>query len=410
MSMKIAILGFGQRGFIYANIIREFPEDMELAAVCEINPAKKPVIMQMFGVQSDRYFENEDEFFAQGKLADILIISTMDRDHYREAMKALDLGYDLLLEKPIAVSKKEILAIRDKAKQLHRKIAVAHVLRYTPFYQKLKSIIDSGTIGTVMTVSQIEHVGYLHYAHSYVRGNWRDTETSAPMVLAKSCHDLDIIRYLIGSSCTKLNSFGKLSYFTSDNAPQGSAGFCYQCPVKENCPYNALEFYRKNPMWMMIFSLDTDPERVLSDESIRYGRCVWKCDNNAVDHQTVNMEFANGATAVFTMTAFSAQTHRFIKIHGSLGEIEGDLEAMKITVRIFGKEEEVIDVSGLADDFSWHAGGDKKMLVDFVRHVRDGVMISGLTDISHSIESHFMALDAEESRLHGGITIAMHYE
>jgi predicted dehydrogenase len=404
---KIAILGFGQRGFIYANIIREFPEEMELVSVCEINPVKKPLILQMFAIPEENYFSDYREMFKRGKLADILIIATMDQDHYQQALDALDLGYDLLLEKPIATTREEISAIRDKANQLNRKVAIAHVLRYTAFYQKIKSLINEDVIGKVVNLSQTEHVGYFHYAHSYVRGNWRKAETSAPMILAKSCHDLDIIRWLIDKHCLSVSSFGSLSHFKKENAPKDSADFCYKCQLE--CPYNAVDFYRRNPMWMMIFSLEQDPEKVLANENLSYARCVWKSDNDVVDHQVVNLLFEEGIAASFTMTAFSDAIHRSLKIHGTKGEIEGDLEAKEIILKVYGKTPERIDVSTLTNDFSYHSGGDKQLLVDFVRNVRNNEQMSGLTDINNAVESHFIALDAEDSRLLGGELVRSSY-
>ncbi|NLD26706.1 MAG: Gfo/Idh/MocA family oxidoreductase [Acholeplasmataceae bacterium] len=404
---KIAILGFGQRGFVYANIIREFPEEMELVSVCEINPVKKALIMQMFSIPEEYYFSDYQEMFKKGKIADILIIATMDKDHYQQALDALHLGYDLLLEKPIATEREEILAIRDKANQLGRKVAIAHVLRYTAFYQKIKALIKEGAIGDIVNLSQIEHVGYFHYAHSYVRGNWRKAETSAPMILAKSCHDLDIIRWLIDKHCLSVSSFGSLSHFKQENAPEGSADYCYKCSLA--CPYNALEFYRKNPMWMMIFSLEQDPNKVLANEGLSYSRCVWKSDNDVVDHQVVNLLFEDDIAASFTMTAFSNEMHRSIKVHGTRGEIEGDLEKKEIILKVYGRDPENIDISALTDDFSYHSGGDKQLLVDFVRNVQNNEKMSGLTDINNAVESHFMALDAEDSRLQGGKLVSSSY-
>ncbi|MCK9536247.1 MAG: Gfo/Idh/MocA family oxidoreductase [Bacilli bacterium] len=403
--MKLAILGFGQRGYMYANIIKRYPEEMELGAVCEINPVKKPFIMNMYNVKEEDYYTDYRDMFKQGKIADILVISTMDQDHYDQAMAALDLGYDILLEKPIAAEIDHCIQIRDKANELGRKVAVCHVLRYTPFYQKIKDIVDAGKIGKIMTLSQTEHIGYYHYAHSYVRGNWRRAETSAPMILAKACHDLDIIRWLIGEQCEALSSFGNLSYFKQENAPAGSADYCYKCEVE--CPYNAIRFYNSHRDWFMIFSLDPDVDKVLRNEAISYGRCVYRSDNNVADHQVVNMLFAAGATASLTVTAFSNEIHRSIKIHGTKGEIEGDLEKMEIIVKRYGGEIEIIDVKALASDFSGHGGGDVKMVVDFVRNLREGKAISGLTDINNSIESHRMAFAAEASRRDRGKVIKL---
>lgn len=394
--MTISILGFGSRGFTYANIIREHSDEASIVAVCEKNIAKKPLILSQYQLSENQYFDNTESFFALGKRSDILIISTMDQDHYTQTMKALDLGYDILLEKPIATTKEHCQAILDKANALKRKVAVCHVLRFTPFYQKLKQLINEGNIGEIVTLSQTEHIGYFHYAHSYVRGNWRNDKESSPMVLAKSCHDLDIIRWLINSDCTKISSLGNLFYFKKENAPLGSAKYCYQCHVP--CIYDARVFYKQNPMWAMIFTLNPNIDEVLKDESLSYSRCVYQSDNNVPDHQVVQMEFANQVTAQLLITAFSKEVHRSIKIHGTKGEIEGDMEAMKIVVKLFGKETYEVDVSKLAEDFSGHAGGDKKMLLDFIRNVRDNIAVSSLTDINNSLESHFMALDAEASR------------
>lgn len=405
--IKIAILGFGQRGFVYANIIKEFPDEMELVSVCEINLLKKPLIMHQFSIKAENYFTDYKEMFKKGKLADILIIATQDRDHYEQAMAALDLGYDLLLEKPIAPERAEILEIRNKANRLGRRVAIAHVLRYTAFYQKIKELVTDGSLGKITTVSQTEHVGYYHYAHSYVRGNWRKAETSAPMILAKSCHDLDIIRWLIDKKYIALSSFGSLTYFKEENAPEKSAEYCYKCPLE--CPFNAVEFYSKNPMWMLIFSLESDPKKVLSDENLSYSKCVYRSDNDVVDHQVVNLLFEDDITASFVMTAFSNEIHRSIKIHGTKAELEGDLEKMELVLKTYGKGTEIIDVSTLADDFSYHSGGDKQMLVDFVRMVRNNEKVSGLTDINNAVESHFMALDAEDSRLENGKLIHSSY-
>ena len=398
--IKIAILGFGQRGFVYANIIKQNPKLMELVSVCEINEKKKPLIMQMFGLNEESIFLDYKEMYKKGKIADILIISTMDQDHYIQAMEALEIGYDILLEKPIATKKEEIKAIKDKANNLGRNVAVAHVLRHTLFYQKLKELIGLGKIGKVQAISQTENIGYFHFAHSYVRGNWRKKELSAPMILAKACHDLDIIKYLVDSKCIKLSSFGNLNYFKKDNTPEGASDYCYKCEVV--CPFNALKFYKENPLWAMIFSLNPNIDEVLRDENLTYSRCVYKLDNDVPDSQVVNLEFANGVLASLVVTAFSKETHRQIKIHGSLGEIEADLEAKKIVIKPYLEEDEIIDLSKHSETFDFHQGGDINMLVDFVLNIKDGTKVSALTDINYSLESHELAIDAEASRLNNG--------
>lgn len=220
------------------------------------------------------------------------------------------------------------------------------------------------------------------------------------MILAKACHDLDIIQWLVGEKCEAISSFGNLFYFKKENAPEGSAEYCYKCDVP--CPYNAIEFYKSHPDWFMIFSLDPDVEKVLRDERINYGRCVYRSDNNVPDHQVVSMIFASGATANLTVTAFSNEIHRSLKIHGSKGEIAGDLEEGRFAVKVYGEGEETVDIKARETDLSGHAGGDVRMVLDFVRNVRSGEPLSGLTDINNSIESHRMAFAAESSRKAGG--------
>lgn len=399
----ISILGFGQRGSLYANALKEHTDIIELVAVCEQRIEKHSTILNEFNLDSSKIYKDTDTFFKAGKLSDILVISTMDSDHYKQSMEALDLGYDILLEKPIALTKVHINEIKTKANRLNRKIAIAHVLRYTLFYQKIKELVDAGSIGEIATMSQTENVGYFHYAHSFVRGNWHDEKKSAPMILAKSCHDLDIIRYLMGQRVRRLSSFGNLFYFKKENAPQGSTSHCVDCNV--DCPFNAIKFYKDNPQWLSIFSENPNVDEVFQDRSLDYGRCVYRMDNNVVDHQVVQMEFENGATASFTMTGFSNENHRTLTLHGTLGEINGDMDEKLIRVKPYGKPSYTIDLRDFTSDFSGHGGGDKLLFLDFVLAVKNDLPF--LTNINDSIESHYLAFDAETSRVNNGTVIDM---
>lgn len=399
--MTLAVLGFGQRGVVFSNVAKSYPDEIELVAACEKNTHKHAWIKANYHLNENQIYSDFDTFMNAGKLADILVISTMDQDHHLHALKALEVGYDILLEKPIALSKKDIFEIKDLANKLNRKIAVAHVLRYTHFYNEIKKLIDQGVLGSIATLHQTENVGYLHYAHSFVRGNWHNSNTSSPMILAKSCHDIDIIRYLVGKRVEKISSFGNLHYFKKENMPKNAAKNCIDCKV--DCPFNAIQYYEENPSWMAFFSLDTDAKKVLSDRNLNYGRCVYDMDNNVVDHQVLNMQFEDGSSASFTMTAFSYETHRRIEIKGTKAELVGDLEDNLITVMPFGKPPFKIDIKALTDDFSYHSGGDKNLLIDFVRAVRDNT--SFLTDINYAVESHYLAFDAETSRLNQGLVI-----
>jgi len=401
----IAIIGFGNRGTVYTDIIQKNKSVMKLTAVCDTKEDKRNYAKEFLGKDGE-VFDNVESFFAKGKIADILIIASQDKSHYEHIIPALKLGYDVLLEKPISTNKKECIKIEKIANQYHCKVAVAHVLRYTPFYRKLKEIVESGILGEIATINQTENVAYWHMAHSYVRGNWNNSNTSSPMILAKCCHDLDIIKWLIGKKCEIISSFGNLMYFKKENQPKGAENFCYKCKI--DCPYRASTFYKGNKGWArsagMSYDLkltDENIDKFLSDEKNPYSRCVFAQDNNVVDHQIVNMLFDGGATAHLTMTAFSKDCRRTVKIHGTLGDVIGDMEAMTIKVEPYGKDSYDIDVRELADDFSNHGGGDRILLEDFVNAVSEN-RSTFATSLNNSVESHLMAFAAEESRLKNG--------
>ena len=294
---------------------------------------------------------------------------------------------------------------------------VCHVLRYTPFYGELKRLIDAGTIGDVVSIQAIENVAYWHQAHSFVRGNWRNSNETSPMILQKSCHDMDILLWLAGKHCERVSSFGGLRLFKPECAPEGAAARCLDgCKVKENCPFDAERFYITDGVlkgktgWSMdVLALHPTEESIRKAlECGPYGRCVYHCDNNVVDHQVVNMELEGGATVSFTMCAFTSRSHREIKIMGTKGDIAANMGDNIIDVGVFGKEHRYIDVNKLASDFSGHAGGDNRMvseLLDLVAGTADGK--TALTSIDRSLESHYAALAAEYSRLHGGKSVEL---
>jgi predicted dehydrogenase len=355
---------------------------------------------------------------AAPKLADVIIIATQDRDHYAHTIPAIRKGYHVLLEKPISPLLEECVEIREEAKKHNRIVVVCHVLRYTEFFRQIKRIIGSGKIGEVRGVNQIENVAYWHYAHSFVRGNWHNCEETSPMILAKCCHDLDIIQWLLGSKPVTVSSQGSLIHFIKENAPVGSAERCsLGCSIKETCPYNAERFYygkyndvpqemRKSD-WILNVICENNPGlQKLKDAMLtsNYGKCVYRCDNNVVDHQVVNIQFENNAYATLTMSAFNKDCYRQIRVFGTKGEIEADDKFNLIKVRIFGQDnEEIIDVGKIAEDLSGHGGGDMRMMNEFLTAVANGVSGEQLsTTIEQSVMSHVMAFAAEKSRLQGG--------
>lgn len=410
---SVAIVGLGGRGLdTYAKYAKLHPERMKIVAVADILPEKVEAARKMYDVPKAGCFASADELLAAGKLADVIIIATQDREHKEYTLRALDLGYDILLEKPVSVFASDCIEIRDAAQKAGRLVTVCHVLRYTPFFRKIKEEIRSGVIGKPMTVSALENVGYWHQAHSFVRGNWRNDQIESPMILQKCCHDFDILAWLLDKRCLSVSSVGALSYFTPENAPEGSAARCTDCKVKD-CPYDAAKIYfdseigynRGNREWPCNILVADPTEKTLA-EAVRtgpYGRCVFACDNNVVDHQIVNMQFEDGVTASLTMTGFTAYNTRQLKVMGTRGEIVADQGKNLVTVTPFGKESTVYDIAALAEDLSGHGGGDNRMLTEMFEALDCGGDVS--SSIAGSIASHLAALAAEQSRLHGGAAI-----
>lgn len=417
--VTFAICGCGARGLeAYAPYQLTHPEEMKVVAGADVRPERLELLQKRFGVPAGMCFPSDEALLAQPRLADVMIVSTQDRQHVDAALKALDKGYHILLEKPISPDLDQCRALQKKAHETGRLVVVCHVLRYTRFYAALEDLLRRGAVGKVETIDAIEHVAYWHQAHSFVRGNWRNSNETSPMILQKSCHDMDILRWLAGEPCLKVQSFGSLDYFKAENAPEGAALRCLDgCACKDACPYDAEKIYVTDPRtgirgrgrgWPCgVLASEPDEEKIYA--ALRtgpYGRCVFHCDNNVVDHQTVNLEFANHIHATFTMTAFTQDCHRTIKVTGTLGEIEGDMEKNALILRRFGRPEETIDLSEEGGQFSGHGGGDFGLMASFCRLMaEDGA--DALTGVDASVESHVMALAAEASRLDGGRTITL---
>ncbi len=415
--ITVAVAGLGGRGRTYASCLKRLGDKVKITAIADIIPDKIERYKNDFSLGDVKTFASAEELLKQDKLADILFICTQDKQHYSHAIPALKKGYHLLLEKPISPNEAELREIAAVAGENNRQVVVCHVLRYTVFYQKLKEIIDSKAIGDVVSIQAIENVAWWHQAHSFVRGNWRNSDESSPMILAKCCHDMDILLWLAGKRCLKVSSFGSLKHFRSENAPDGATEYCLDgCPHIHTCPYSVEDCYLKSAAagmhgWPLdIVHPDCDLENVT--EALKrgpYGRCVYHCDNNVVDHQVVNMLLDDDVTVNFTMCAFSKDNYRYTKIMGTHGDIIADMNANTIDVGIFGrdKKREIIDVSTLTDDFSGHGGGDYRMICDLV-DIASGESFENkgtLTSIDVSVESHLVALAAERSRLAGGAVI-----
>ena len=399
--MNFAIIGFGGRGKTYAHFIKYY--EREIVAVCDSNRDRLNEAAK-YGVIEKNLFIDENEFFSKGKIADALVISTMDKLHYRQTIKALDLGYDILLEKPISVDKQECMEIEKKAKAKGRKVCVCHVLRYAPIYKALKDEADSGKYGEIVSVSMTENIGYYHFAHSYVRGNWRNEEISAPLILAKNCHDLDLICWLIDKKCKSVSSYGSLKYFTEKNAPKGSDAFCVDCRYSKECIYSAFNIYNNKEYEKAaglaahgnLGTTEKEITRALSDKTNLLSRCVFRCDNDICDNQIVNMLFDGDVTAQLKSIAFSETIDREFQVYmtkGMLRSVNG-----KIEYQILGGNKGVINVEKLIGGYAHHGGGDVMIVKEFIDYIERGIKTKSITDISLSVLSHKIGFAADLSQ------------
>ena len=392
------VLGAGSRGYTYSSYAKEFPGELQVVAVAEPRADRRELLGDELGIPEADRFASWQELLSKPRMADCAFVCTLDDDHTAPAIKAMELGYHVLLEKPMSNTEDECRRIAEAADRTGRALAVCHVLRYTPFYMTLKGLIERGEIGEVTAINQIENVGYWHQAHSFVRGNWRSTAETSPMLLQKSCHDMDILLWLMGKDCRRVQSFGSLRHFTPENAPEGAPDRCLDgCPHAECCPYYAPRLYMDMsrtgwPVDVITTDLSEAGRRKALEEG-PYGRCVYRCDNDVVDRQVVNLEFEGGAVATFTMTAFSADFSRQLKIFGTAGQITADMGTRQIVLHRFGEEKKTIPVDAAS---SGHGGGDFGLLGDFLHILRHGG--ESRTSANVSLQSHLICFAAERSR------------
>lgn len=392
------VLGAGSRGSTYAEFAKEYPQQLQIVAVAEPRADRRELLAERLNIPAENRFASWEELLDKPRMADCAFVCTLDDDHTAPAIRAMELGYHLLLEKPMSNTEEECRAIVETAKRTQRKLAVCHVLRYTPFFMTLRRLIDEGQIGEVTTINQIENVGYWHQAHSFVRGNWRTVRETSPMILQKSCHDMDIILWLMGRDCLRVQSFGSLKHFTPENAPEGAPERCLDgCPHGEKCPYYAPRLYLDMnrtgwPVDVITTDMSEEGRRKALEEG-PYGRCVYRCDNDVVDRQVVNMEFDGGAVATFTMTGLTADFSRQLKIFGTEGQLQADMGTKEIVLHRFGEEKQVIPVE---EALSGHGGGDYGILRDFLEVLRSGG--ESRTSAEVSLQSHLICFAAEKSR------------
>ena len=408
----VSIIGCGSRGCdTYGQIMYKDKNHFKIVSLCDTDSERLKRYGALFGVDQDLLFDNEQRFFEK-KRSDVLVIATQDRDHVRMCIRAMELGYQILMEKPISPVKEELEDLLTAHKKYKNIVVVCHVLRYAPAFVKVKELLDSGAIGRLVMIEALEQVAYWHQAHSFVRGNWRDDTSTSPMIMQKCCHDLDLLQYYAASAAQTVYSVGNLTFFTSDNKPKGAATRCKDCRYIESCPYSAEHIYVQR--WKEFgcpadyWPFNVIAESPLTEEKLRtayengqYGRCVFDCDNNVVDNQSVTVMFQNGVKASLTMTAFTYESCRKYTFHGTYGEIRLDEDRDLLSITRFGKKTEEFKISELVTEISsfGHGGGDYGLIHSFY-NVLTGKGTAE-TSLEKSVESHFMALAAEQSRKSG---------
>jgi len=407
--LRAVLIGAGNRGAdVYGGFALAHPWLFKFVGAADLDEGRLERFARDHGIPPEgRCAEWKRLLDSSGK-EDLVFICTPDREHFAQAMACMERGRSLVLEKPVAVSAAECLALDRTVASGVSRVIVCHVLRYTRFFSTLKRMLDEGRVGTLVSVSLQENVGYYHYAHSYVRGNWRSARGSSPVIVAKSCHDMDILYWLAGAGAESVWSSGNLRWFRPENAPAGAPGRCLDgCPARPECPWYAPNLYlTDNVGWpASVIATDTSmASRLRALEAGPYGRCVYRCDNDVADHQQVAIRFRNGLSASFELTAFSAEIDRVVRAAGTAGEIVGEMRAGWLELRDFksgSRSRITLDVP-----VSGHSGGDDALMYDIAASF--GASAPGTDDgwdsrsrLEDSLEGHWMAFAAEASRLEG---------
>lgn len=407
--VTLLIVGAGDRGTGYSQYARAKPGAARVVGVAEPRDHQREEMVRNHRIPAQNVFTDWKDAAKRERMADAVIIATQDAMHKDPAVAFARKGYHILLEKPMAPNEADCIAIANAVRKAGVLFAAGHVLRYTIYTRALKRMLAAGAVGDIVSVQHLEPVGYWHQAHSFVRGNWRNEKESSFMLLAKSCHDMDWIRHVVGVPCRALSSFGSLMHFRKENRPRGAAARCLDCQVERNCPYSAKRIYlgllrRGCKGWpLTVLTPDVTAKSILSVlRDGPYGRCAYACDNDVVDHQVVNMEFDGGRTAVFTMTAFTSMKYgRMTRIFGTRGEIHGDGKILTHDDFLTGRRK-VLDTSKLPQPLlGGHGGGDGGLIHAFVTAVATGEQAHILSGVDETLESHRMVFAAEKSRRTG---------
>lgn len=412
--LHAVVVGYGNRGQVYADYSLDEPEEFGIAAVVDPNEYKLQEAKKRYGLEDTCLFHNFAEFLASGIECDFVINATMDQYHYETAKEILEAGYDMLMEKPIVATAKELREIEALANEKQAKVFVCHVLRYTPFYRTIKEYINAGKIGKIVTMEMNEHVNRAHFLSSYVRGKWNSEEAcGSGFILAKSCHDMDLMCWLNNFSAPEsVASFGSRSQFIPENAPEGATEFCYQCPHEKDCPYSAIDLYlNKNASDFLVWDRLNKPlDEITMEEKEEflkydiYGKCAYTCGGDIVDRQNAIVNFADGSVATFNLTSGSVIPGRFIHIVGTLGEIEGNVENNEFILRTYTREHlwgntEKVELHPINNaKYGGHNGGDYMIMHDLVRYLNGENTSVSITSLADSVNGHLCIFAAEEAR------------
>lgn len=445
------LIGAGNRGAQnYAPYALHHPDELKFVAVAEPIEERRKAFAEQHQIPEEMQFESWEPLLEKPALGEVAFISTQDWQHTAPAVAAMRAGYHILLEKPMANKLEECKLLLQVSQESQRQMRICHVLRYTPHFRKMRELVQSGVLGQVVQVDHRENVSFWHMAHSFVRGNWRNQEQSSPMILAKCCHDLDILPWILGNKPVKLASVGSLMHYKPENAPEGAPLRCLDgCPVVETCPYYAPYLYMEmTPFWnsfadtstgfphwaahqyaqnpemiralswvvpplkqlttyngwpLTVLADNPTPERI--ETALRegpYGRCVYHCDNDVVDHQVVMMQFEDESSVNLTMHGHSHYEHRSTRIEGSHGRLMAEFGNGGSWIKLdehrtdWHKE---FDTS--ADLGAGHGGGDFQLVESFLKSITDGAFEVSLQGAREALESHLLAFAAEESRLQG---------
>lgn len=414
--IKIAVVGYGNRGQVYADYSLDEPNEVEVVAVVDPNEYKLIVAKERYGLSDKNVFTNYSDFVKSGLEVDIVINATMEQQHYQTAMEILASSHNMLIEKPIVSTEKEIEDIRALAEKNGCMVFVCHVLRYSPFYKTIKKMLSEGEIGKVVSMEMNEHVWVPHFLTSYGRGKWKsEEECGSPILLAKCCHDMDLICWLNGDTKPALvSSFGHRSFFTKANQPKGATEYCYNCPHERKCKFSAIKHYYENDVmpFLVLDCFNKPYDQITKEEKMEYlktsdyGKCIFDCGGDVVDRQNLIVDFEDGRVVAFTLACGTSKPDRYIHVIGTDGEIEGKLEENKFVVRKYDEDkicftERVVDLSSQIVNnakYGGHSGGDYGIMYDIVRYLNGEKSSQSITLLSDSIASHKVVYGAEESR------------